>query len=66
MFLFFYSRVEVVFNVKGCIRERARRREVHEYESTAAPADFPGRCDASPGKSTEVVNRFRRVGYPNH
>lgn len=44
----------------------ARRREVHEYESAAAPADFPGRCDANPGKSTEVVNRFRRVDYPNH
>lgn len=44
---------------------QARRREVHEYESAAAPADFPGRCDAtSPGKSTEVVNRFRRVDYP--
>lgn len=39
MILFFYRRFEVLFNVKGCIRERARRREVHEYESTAAPDD---------------------------
>lgn len=58
---FIYGRVEVVFNVKGCIRER---REAHEYESTAAPADFAGRCDASPGKSTEVVSRSRRVSKP--
>lgn len=55
---FIYGRVEVVFNVKGCIRER---REAHEYENTTAPADFAGRCDASPGKSTEIVSRSRRV-----
>lgn len=61
---FIYGRVEVVFNVKGCIGERARRREAHEYESTAAPDDFAGRCDARPGKSTKVVSRSSRISKP--